>query len=235
MIEKGKFEFYRRRLVFWGMVMAVLLVGMVGVYGLAHWMQTTLVGQRDQAVKKDKDLTQQLNKATAKLMEIAEAEKLWGSVDGRLKEQSGIRIDAGKKLLDMLQTQYKLSKDPQLVLASPVELGDAYKTPSLVVVSSEGTLKFSGITDELALQFLDDFIRQFPGYLRINSFSLERKNEIGQDALRAISIGESPAIVTAQLSFSWRDLRERDNESTPASKTNPVRLPHAAKTPFRKP
>jgi hypothetical protein len=62
--------------------------------------------------------------------------------------------------------------------------------------------------------FLNELKEQFPGYVKINTVSINRDRALTNDILLQLSRGSQPELVTAEISFLWLGLRQVNQEDT---------------------
>lgn len=84
----------------------------------------------------------------------------------------------------------------------------AFKKDTLEGITSNVTLKFDAMTDEQIYRFLQDIEDNFPGYIKVTSFAIEKKHDIDDSILRSAGQGNFPKLVSGELHFSWIGVRE---------------------------
>ncbi len=126
------------------------------------------------------------------------------------------RIREARLPLQELKERYRLS-NLDMSLAAPVELAGEMRKDKISAASSKVTLKFSALTDELALSFIDALIAEFPGYVWIDSLSMRRSGVAINDAmLGQIRAGTMPSVVDIMLVFDWIKLKDNSGADQPA-------------------
>jgi hypothetical protein len=159
------------------------------------------------------------NNLEAKIRDTKQASNLWRQLNENNKTRNGLKIDQAKILLKNLEKYYYLNKAVDVNLTPPTELSDMYKKETTVVMSSLVTLKFAGVSDELLLGFTDSILKNFPGFISVQSFIMERKEPITIDVTNKAAAGSFENIVEATLVFNWRDFKDLAVE-TPNDKKN---------------
>jgi len=144
------------------------------------------------------------------------------------------RIREARLPLQELKERYRLS-NLDMSLTAPAELAGEMKKDKISGASSKVTLKFSALTDELALSFIDALIAEFPGYVRIDFLSMKRNGgEINDAMLSKVRAGTMPSIIDVTLVFYWIKLKDNSvvaHPIAPVPQTIPVPAipPSAAK------
>ena len=99
----------------------------------------------------------------------------------------------------------------KIVIAKPEEIkkdnSSGLFTDTVSVMSSEVSLQFEGLTDEYILEFVSSIVNEFPGYIQIMSFSLNRSELIDKESLKKIAAGDFSGLVDAKLKFLWSDFK----------------------------
>lgn len=151
-----------------------------------------------------------LNKIIKQKEDFKESIRLWQRLSDNTKRREGLKIDRGQEILTQLQEEFYLNSfSSEFTL--PEELADIYKTDTTVVVSSNVSIKFQSITDELALSFIDTLTRELPGYTKLQNLSLKAMGDtqgvLSTEDLQKISQGEFPSLIDVNLVFKWQDLK----------------------------
>jgi hypothetical protein len=111
-------------------------------------------------------------------------------------------------LLNELEKYFNLVGSVDVNLTPPAELSDTYKTETTVVMASTVTLKFAGLSDELLFGFIDSLIKNFPGFINIQSLSMQRKNPLTNDIIARAAKGDFEDMVDATLIFTWKEFKD---------------------------
>jgi type II secretory pathway pseudopilin PulG len=85
---------------------------------------------------------------------------------------------------------------------------DPFKKKTLQGISSLVKLEFEALTDRQVYAFLDTLLTDFPGYVKITKFSMEKDGEITDAVLRSAGKGNFPNLVKTQFEFYWIGVRE---------------------------
>lgn len=161
----------------------------------------------------------QIDKARASL-------KLYNDLNAT-NQNAGFTIDRerGRKLLDALKAEYKLTS--LSVTMSPVtedkEVAGNSKTVN--VMATDIRLDFTGISDENALTFLAAMKREFPGYVRIKKITLSRDKEIGSDVVATVREGRVPPLVKGEITARWLGIKSTAPVTPGANSGNAAQPP----------
>lgn len=85
---------------------------------------------------------------------------------------------------------------------------EPFKKKTLQGISSLVKLEFETLTDTQVYAYLDTLLQDFPGYVKITKFSMEKDGEINDAVLRAAGSGRFPNLVKTQIEFYWIGVRE---------------------------
>lgn len=155
-----------------------------------------------------KDQLDGLNKKT---LEFSEAVKTWESLPSGKKELQGLRINKAKDILDGYKIKYKLPV-LETAFSKPTEekLNDSRdSSETIIVISSNVSIQFEGLTDQYIIGFIQELMKDFPGYIQVTNLVITRAGEPTKEILRKISLGEMPGLIKGKIEFIWRDLKYR--------------------------
>ena len=142
---------------------------------------------------------------------------LWNNTDAKKKDFTEIKISNINDAFVSLTKEYNVSK-PSIKISVPEVLsGGVWKTQDLDVALINFNITFDALTDKMAIDFLRDFIKIFPGYVIVSNFEVKRgtKGGYSDDALVRISNGEFSGLVACKIDFSWYYLKPKITSSTP--------------------
>jgi len=157
---------------------------------------------------KTNDQRDKLTELENKIRDIVEASKLWEKLNNKGEKRNGVEIDAFRILLSNLTKYYQINEKVDVSLTNPVEVVDANKKSSTIIVETIVSLSVSGISDELLLKFLDSLIKNTPGFIRIDSLEMNRKSLINQDVIMDAKKGKFDNLVDMKIIFNWRDFKD---------------------------
>lgn len=146
-----------------------------------------------------------------KIQEVKEAQELWENLNKGGRKREGLQLDEASLFIDHLKQRFEKISKIDIDLSPPEELDNAYKTASTVIMSSTVTLRVSALTDDIIFSIINNVINNFPGFININSFSIDRRADITNENLKQIRAGNFPDLVYAEMIFAWRDFKDIDN------------------------
>jgi hypothetical protein len=153
-------------------------------------------------------INSEVSSLETKIREAREAHVLWERLNQRERKGDGLEIDKAKEVLHDLEIQYPFPKPISVDLSTPIELANLYKTDNAVIVSSTVTLKFSGLSDEIILRFIESATSNLPGFVKPRSLNLLRQINLDDTVLAKISQHkEMPDVVTGEFVFEWQDFK----------------------------
>lgn len=144
-----------------------------------------------------------LNKKT---IEFSEATGKWEALPEKERQLQGLRLTEAKEMIDALEKTYHLHIT-NTSFSKPKTLGASFTTETVETFLSEISLSVTALSDEHIFQFLQKMYEGFPGFIQLTSFSLIRTENIDKDVLIAVAKGETPALVKADIVFSWVDFK----------------------------
>lgn len=143
--------------------------------------------------------------------------------DGRL----AVNREAGQKLLDTLKQKFRLTQ-LQASMSPLVEHKDAKQPANIAeVLASDVTLEYEGLTDEDIFSFANAIKLQFPGFVRMESFTATKKGSLTRELVAEIIKGSTPALAKGTLRFKWFGVKYADlqKKSTPPAANFPPPSP----------
>ncbi len=164
----------------------------------------------------------------SKIVKAKESLGLYQVIIGR-NNNNGLSLnrDYAKNMLDKLKQEYTLTSLGVTIAPIVVEQESGGASSKLQPISSNVVVTMEGVTDELVIGFASAIKLQFPGYVRIQSFSLERAGDLTRDALMGITRGKLPALVKSEFTFKWLGVRNTDEAAaaSPDAPSNPAKVP----------
>lgn len=175
-------------------------------------------------------LTRKLEGLNRKTLEFSDAVRVWDELTEGQKQLQGLQLTEAKALLEKWQAQFKLS-DVNISFSKPEESGgikdpaggkvigkkdtepSAPAVSAVKVMSSDVSISLKALSDEYVYQFIDALQHQFPGYVRIKTFTLTQETPVSKEVIQRIAEGEAVPIVSGNIDFSWRDLQYIPAES----------------------
>lgn len=207
-----KFQSLRKKLIILGAIYVVFGTCYTTLYFYLNKNHAELDRRKFSLKGQIMSTNTQMANLERKAREVNEAMKLWKRLTGKQKKREGLRIDEVQKRFKKMRVDYKVS-DMHINFSTPKELKNKnYKTATTVVVSSDVNLKYSSLSDEYILSLAGAIIKDFTGYVKVKSFRMKKESDLDKKTLLRISRGEKPSIVTGELQFKWRDLKDISQE-----------------------
>lgn len=124
---------------------------------------------------------------------------------------SSSRLRAAKPVIESLKSRYRLGSLE--ITFSNIEPDLSFNAGgSIIAFKNEIRFTFKSASDELILSFLNDLIRDFPGYLRFKDIELRRStnDRMTASALQSMakSGGSADALVDGSATMIWVTLKD---------------------------
>ncbi len=157
------------------------------------------------------DLKMKISGSEEKINDTKKYKQLWISANDKKKDFNGIKIADINNNFNSLAQQYKIS-EPTITISVPEVLTNGiYQLQTLDANLINCNISFNALTDRLALDFINDFIDDLPGYVIINDLTIKKNKKEGYNdqELTDISNGKFPGLVSTKISFSWYFLKRK--------------------------
>lgn len=132
-------------------------------------------------------------------------------------QETGFFNTQGRRRAEMLLTDIQKSSDVLSAVASvkpgSFESSSAAEKANHRVLSSPIEISIQAMDDVNIYRYLYILERVFPGQVLIDDMSITRNFDVNGPLLRSITLGESPAIVEADLKLSWRTMIPNENNA----------------------
>jgi hypothetical protein len=124
-------------------------------------------------------------------------------------EDTAARIRTARPIIDELRIRYKFSS----LNANFTKVEDVtkqFEIKHLKVYKNSITLDFKALTDELVFTFLDSLFKQTPGYLTLESFSLNKESEITPAVIKSLLTRQTtvPFLLSGKAVLAWYTISE---------------------------
>lgn len=163
--------------------------------------------RQERAYKSDvHNYQSKIDSFNAKTKDISEALKTWEQLTTENASFEGIKISKAKEILDGLKDKYDF-KEFEIKMSKPTILEDEYKRKVVGTESSTIRMGIRGYSDVQVMLFLYDVSNSFPGYFKVNSYSMKLEREI-DEILVDLSNEESVSSVYTEIECYWRELKE---------------------------
>ncbi len=137
--------------------------------------------------------------------------QLWIAASSKKKDFSGIKIADVNNNFNSLAKKYDITK-PSITISAPKILKNGiYKLQTLDVNLVNFNISFDSLTDESALNFINNFTDSLPGYTIISNLAIKKSRKAGysKKELVEISNGKFPNLISSKVSFSWYFLKRK--------------------------
>lgn len=212
-----KIEELKKRLIKVSMVtLMITSVSCAAAYGVYSWS----TGLQEEARTAQGNLSRALGDVSMRELKNKEAQEyleLYLKITGESEQAkiSDLNREKAQAWLKQVALQNNIvnlggTVDPITPISS-----EAFKKKTFEGITSKVVLNFGAMTDEQIYRFIEAILTQFPGYIKITRFELERKGDITDDVLLAASRGKFPDLVTGVVEFNWIGVREIKAEETP--------------------
>lgn len=187
----------------------VVLVTGAAAYGVFAW-SSGLVDEAKDAKNKVNRARGDVTNREAKNKEAQEYLELYNQItsDSEQNKISDLNRDKAEEWIKRTAIEHNIlnmtgSVDPIAPIASP-----AFKKKTFEGITSTVELKFGAMTDEQVFRFVDALLKNFPGYVKIDSFTITKRGEITQTVIQQAQRGQFPELVVGELQFHWIGVRE---------------------------
>lgn len=209
-----KFQMLRKELIKLSIIMLLaVLVSSVIAFSIFSWSS----GLQEEARRAQGRLNSARGEVSSRESENKKARnslELYRQITGESEQAkiSDLSRDKAQVWLKSIAKQNDIvdlegSFDPVTPIAA-----DEFKKTTLEGISSLVKLKFAAMTDVQIYRFVEAMLADFPGYVKITAFTLERSGEITDDVLRATGNGQVPKLVKGTMEFYWVGVREVEKE-----------------------
>ena len=138
------------------------------------------------------------------------------TADGYTK--SAMRIRTLKDTIDKLKEKYYF---PYIRFSTSTidEKTETFDFKKLKIFSSQVTIEYGAMSDELVFSFINDFMDELPGYVLFKSVTVEKKGEITADLIDSIVKKHAILPLTeGVINFSWHTAQDSDLASSQEKK-----------------
>jgi len=128
-----------------------------------------------------------------------------------------------KTWLRNAKNQYRLSNEFRLSITpqKPTDKGELTGLAYDITIRPSMKLEFRAISDTHVFSFVQDFVRQAPGIIRIDSINLNRTGEIDESTLNQMNNGQAIYLADAVINFSWIGIAPKETRTDAAGAKEP--------------
>ena len=194
-------------------IIAVILVGLAA----AAMMQVDTMAQ--DALQHKTEIESALRADESHLRELKSKIDLAGSAEKQFAE---VKLRRGEppfeaktdRLVQLLQDakrNYRLSGFKPLNLPVDVQSKRTeFANQNYDVMVREGmTVEFDAISDVHAYSFLQYLLSDAPGFLRLQSLDMQRKEDLSPQAIAQLQAGQTLGLVTTKAQFVWAGIKAK--------------------------
>ncbi len=156
------------------------------------------------------DIIVKTSEIESKMIDIRKYREIWNLIGENKKIIRNVKIEEINKILDdVAKTHNILGPKIQLTMPQKINNGNI-KKKSFDVFYSSGILEFVAFDDVLAVEFIEDFSKNMPGYLVITLFEIEKVKDYSMQDLSEISKGTKIGAIKAKINFIWYNYRGKE-------------------------
>lgn len=147
----------------------------------------------------------EVGKLRVEYQQIQEEKEFFGGLEnaGFFNDQD--RVLARRRLQDIIDQSKVLSA--KYDISPRVEVpNEKAKDANHVELSSPISVNVDAIDDADIFSFLYLVENAFPGQTSVQSFSLQRVQDVNEAVLRSVGTGSSPVLVKGQIGFVWKTI-----------------------------
>jgi len=196
-----------------------VVVGFAVLYfGTSAFLSSTLTEktEADRALSTDQA---QVTTLTSQLDKSGIAEKRFIETQSqRVSFDFSANTEALKDWLKNAISQYRLSNNFKLSLTpdKPTSIKELSGTDYEAIEHPGMKLEFSAISDTHAFSFIDDFVKNAPGFIVVETLSLKRTGDIDKNTITMLRGGATPFLVETKMTFNWIGLAEKPKKAPDA-------------------
>ncbi len=194
-----------------GIKAAILISCLAGLYFMnAYFSKNSekYLKQERSINSKLKEYQRDIDNFNTKSEDIEEAMVTWDILTSEKSAFTGLDIGVARKILDELKLKYEF-KDLDIKMSKPFIMPGQYRGKKISAEASDINIVVRGLTDVEVMMFIYDLKTRFPGYFKVNSYTIKQEQAITKDFFSSLSKGTSVSSVHAKLDLSWRELKEQ--------------------------
>lgn len=220
--QPGKLEITRTQLVRYSIIKAVILTVLGGIALTVYTVQQGYLAERQRISASINNVNSDIQKLDSTFKKAKESLDLYEQLQqSENSAESALSRKNIAESLNILKDRYKLHS-LSLRMTPVKDLEDRrYLTDTTQVIQTEITLSFAGMTDELMFGFINDVLRQLPGYTRVSYLKMKRDLPIDNEFLLAVSREEFPPLVSGEVAFHLLGMKKISREESKKKRGEP--------------
>ena len=193
---------------------AVFFSCAITILGVAGYLSSDFLDKKNIKVRQEQSNINVLHSRISQLEQkfnIYETSfSTYNSLDQKLKD-GNFKLDAAqaKVILNQLRQKHRITN---LTLQMTVQNRYGQENISNVGIEPvfrEVTLTLAALSDLHIYAFKEDLEKSLPGYIHFTKATLQRTRPLSDDILREVSVGSTPALVNATITFVWLGIIEK--------------------------
>ncbi len=135
--------------------------------------------------------------------EIEKYKLVWQGLDKNKKYVEGVKVDDFNKNLKDISDKYLISTN-NVKISVPTTLKEpTFKRDTLEIMFTTVSLNFVSFNDTIAVAFVDEFLKNIPGYTIITAFDIIKSKDYIAADFTNLSTGKDAGAVDGRLEFLW--------------------------------
>jgi len=181
----------------------VLFAGLV--YGLLLPEKVKLQTGLSGLTRQISVVQQDISRLQVEFEQLEEQQSLFEELerDGFFRAQN--RREA-QDLFESIQNESRVISAVANISPGEIEDDEEAQKASYKILVSPIRLNIEALDDVDIYRYLYLIEKSFPGHITINSMQIERGKNLNAAVLRAVALGESPALISATINLSWRTM-----------------------------
>lgn len=198
----------QRRLLKDAMTFGSMAGALLLLAGIAFWLHGGLEEEKMQLDSQVNGLRSETASLQAQLVKAKESLELYSTINQR-NQNAGFEInrDLAAQVLDRLKKSYHLGALSMKTDAVKIMEDSRFQKKTATILGTDVSMTFNGLTDAHLYSFIQAVRFGFPGYVRMSKLRLQRVSEPDRSVFLAISRGNVPGLVTADMEFKWYGIR----------------------------
>jgi hypothetical protein len=143
----------------------------------------------------------------------------------RVNQNFTADTEATTNWLRAAKQQYRFSSGFKLTVPpeEPTKEADLKSMNYAITLRPETKMDFEAISDVHVFSFLDNFIQQTPGIIRIDKLEVKRKADLDATSISQMQGGFAPYLASATVEFTWISIGSKDSKAAASGATGGAR------------